>query len=231
MAHMQDIHPSIVKAICHVQAGIDAVKKDSKNQHGGYMFASTDSIYAAVMRRMADAGLVLLTLEAEPPKVERVEKDGKVSQWLRASYQFVLATGEATWSHTGLARTLYIQVTGPQTFQAAQSYAEKSFMRSLWKMPTGDMDLDSVAQSDNEDGQLALNGNVKRRSSAASKRDGVDKTFNEIRGEIANAVNTEHLRHVRETWASEWSQMPPRWSSLLDDDYAAKMEDFTALSA
>lgn len=231
MAHLQDIHPSIVKAICHVQAGIDAVKKDSKNQHGGYHFASTDSIYAAVTRRMADAGLVLLTLEAEPPKVERVEKDGKVSQWLRASYQFVLATAEATWTHAGLARTLYIQVTGPQTFQAAQSYAEKSFMRSLWKMPTGDMDLDSIAQSDDEFSQVSLNTRAHRKSSAEGKRDGSVKVFNSIRAEISQALNPEHLAHIREVHADEFATMPRAWALTLSEEYETKMDELRGRAA
>jgi hypothetical protein len=180
---------------------------------------------------MADAGLVLLTLEAEPPKVERVEKDGKVSQWLRASYQFVLATGEATWSHPGLARTLYIQVTGPQTFQAAQSYAEKSFMRSLWKMPTGDMDLDSMAQSDDEFSQVALNNRAPRKSSAEGKRDGSVKTFNAIRAEFASALNPEHLMHIREVHADDLATMPPAWALTLSEDYESKMSELRARAA
>jgi hypothetical protein len=39
-----------------------------------------------------------------------------------------------------------LQITGPQSFQAAQSYNEKAFLRSLFKIPTGDMDLDALPE-------------------------------------------------------------------------------------
>ena len=177
----EQIHSSIIQAICKVQSGLGAVKKSQKNVHGGYMFASTDDIYAEVCRRMADAGLVVLPLE-EDAEIQRVEKDGKVAQWARIVFSFVLATSEATWTDKRSKRTLFIQVTGPQTFQAAQSYAEKAYLRSLFKIPTGDMDLDAMAQADTEEGQTALNGSAKRKSSYSAKKDGItDDTFNEAR--------------------------------------------------
>ena len=143
---MSDTVPgSIVKAVCAVQTTMEAVRKSQRNQHGGYNFASTDDIYAALTRRMGEVGLALISLE-DDCEIVRVEKEGKTSQWARLVYSFVLATEDATWSHRNLRRSLYIQVTGPQTFQAAQSYAEKSVMRSLFKIPTGDMDLDSLAK-------------------------------------------------------------------------------------
>jgi len=141
---MTPIPGSIVKAVCSVMAASAAVNKSQKNQHGGYMFASTDDIYAAVTRKMGEAGLICLCLEETPPKLERFEKEGKISQWMNISYTFVLATADATWTDKRSRRTLFIQITGPQTFQAAQSYAEKSYLRSLFKIPTGDMDLDSL---------------------------------------------------------------------------------------
>lgn len=61
----ETIHASIVQAICKVQSGMEAVKKSQRNAHGGYMFASTDDIYAEVCRRMADAQLVIIPLEEE----------------------------------------------------------------------------------------------------------------------------------------------------------------------
>ena len=43
----EQIHSSIIQAICKVQSGLGAVKKSQKNVHGGYMFASTDDIFKA----------------------------------------------------------------------------------------------------------------------------------------------------------------------------------------
>lgn len=137
----------IVKAVCAVQATLEAVKKSQNNQHGGYKFASTDDIYAAVTQKMGQVGLVCLPLEEEA-KIERHQnKDGKDVPWLRVVYNFVLATEEASWLDERNRRTLLIQITGPQTFQAALSYCEKSYLRALFKIPTGDMDLDALPDS------------------------------------------------------------------------------------
>lgn len=220
---VQPIHGSIVKAICEIMQTVESVSKSQRNAHGGYNFASTDDIYAAVTRKMGHVGLVLITRE-DACEIVRVEKDGKVSQWARLTFSFVLATSEGTWADANARRTLFIQVTGAQTFQAAQSYAEKAFLRSLFKLPTGDMDLDSMPQSDTEEGQIALNASPRRKSSSSAKKDGTDKTFNEIRRDISGALNAEHLRHIRENWADEWSTAPARWHEILEDEYADKIE-------
>lgn len=224
---MQDdaVPGSIVKAICAIKAHAEAVKKSQRNQHGGYMFASTDDIYAALTRKMGEVGLAILSLEDEC-EIVRIEKDGKTSQWARIVYSFILATEDATWTHKSLRRSLYIMVNGPQTFQAAQSYAEKSFMRSTFKLPTGDMDLDSMPQADNEDDQVSLAKPGKRKSSAEGKRDGSVKLFNEIRAQLANANSRDMLMQVRTLFASEWAELPPRWSETLDEDYEAQMSRF-----
>jgi hypothetical protein len=221
------IPASIVQAICQIKMTVDAVKKSQKNAHGGYLFASTDDIYAAVTRKMGEVGLIVMSLE-ERCEIRRVEKDGKVSQWAHMEFSFVLATTKDTWSHPNMRRTLYIQVTGPQTFQAAQSYAEKSFYRSLFSLPTGDQDLDSMPQADSEDAQIALNNGGKRKSSAEGKRDGSVKLFNEIRGAMASAISTEMLSHIRESYADDWGSMPSKWHQMLEDDYSVRMDELSA---
>lgn len=216
---VQPIHGSIIQAICKIMTAVSAVKKSQKNQHGGYHFASTDDIYASITHKMGEVGLVVLTRE-EQCNVVRVEKEGKTAQWAHMKFSFVLATAEATWTDPTCVRTLYIQVTGPQTFQAAQSYAEKSFLRSLLKLPTGDMDLDGMPQADDEDAQVALSQPAKRKSSSGAKKDGTDKLFNEIRTKIVEAAGRRDiLSQIRTLYADEWSAMPPRWAEILDNEY------------
>lgn len=213
------IHPSIVQAICRVQMAVGVVRKDSRNNHGGYQFASTDAIYAAIMREMGSAGLAVITMEDRDPQIERIERDGKTSQWGRFVFSFVLATPEASWTHPRLQRTLMVQITGPQTFQAAQSYAEKALLRSLFKLPTGDMDLDAMPQASTMEAEEAMAGNgTKRKSSAAAKRAGDDKTFNKIRSAIANAGSADLLHQVRTIYAAEIAAMPTRWADIIADE-------------
>ena len=228
---METIPGSIVKAIAEIRASIDAVSKSQYNKHGGYKFAGTDDIYAALTRKMGEVGLCLISLEdnCEIKRFETTDKDGqpKMVQWAHFEFSFVLATADATWTDKRFRRTLYIQITGPQTFQAAQSYAEKSVYRSLFSIPTGDMDLDSMPQADTEDDQVALSGSkAKRKSSSGAKKDGTSELFNDIRAQLVNAHSREHLQHIRTTYAEEWESMPARWHELLEHEYEDRMAFF-----
>lgn len=233
MQRVEDIPGSIVKAICAVQASLVSVAKSQRNTHGGYNFASTDDIYAALTRKLGEVGLAIMPLELSHEIVRHENKEGKTVQWLRAEFGFVLATEDATWTHPSAKRSLFIQITGPQTHQAAQSYAEKAFLRSLFKIPTGDHDLDAMPQAETEEDQIALAGGngSKRKSSAEGKRDGSVKIFNQIRADIQSALNREHLIHLRETYAEEWATMPHRWAETLDEEYETKMLSFPGLQA
>ena len=223
------IHPSIVKAICTIMAQMEAVKKTQKNHHGGYMFASTDDFYAALARKMGEVGLMCLSLEDHEPEIQRVEttdKEGKAktSQWAKFSFSFVLATEEATWSDPRSRRTMFIQITGPQTFQAAQSYAEKSYYKSLFKIPSGDMDLDGLAQAETEEDQVALNGAPKKRkSSSAAKKDGTTELFNDIKQKMEQAPNAEYLQQIKTLYVAEIGELPERWAALINDTYDDRM--------
>lgn len=225
---INDIHPSIIKAICRVQSGLHgAIKQDGKNQHGNYKYASTDAVYAALTLKLAEAGLSILALEQHEPEIVRLEGKNGPQQWGKFSFGFILATEEATWYDVKSCRSLYIQITGPQTFMAAESYAMKAFLRSLFKLPTGDLDLDAVPQDKSEHEETA----PKRKSSAAAKREGEDVRFNEIRAMIESADNIDALRTVymdHADAAGGWSQMPTKWAALLQDDYDARYEDLSA---
>jgi len=225
MTKVEKIPKSIVKAICEIKRSLEAVAKTQKNSHGGYMFASTDDIYAALTRKMGQVGLVIMTLE-DKCEIVRIEKEGKTVQWAHMEYSFVIATDEDTWSDERAKRSLYIQITGPQTFQAATSFAEKAYYRSLFKMPTGDVDLDSMPQAETEEGQHALNGNgAKRKSSASAKKDGTDKTFNEIKVRIEKAETAEMLEQIPDLYADEISTLPRAWGEIIQHTYEDRMAE------
>lgn len=147
VAPITPIPGSIVAAIAAVMSTMESVKKSNKNQHGGYNYSSTDDIYAAITKKMGELRFIVLGLEESPPEIKQVtSKDGKASQWMRICHLFVLATEKDTWTDPRCRRTLNLRVDGPQAFQAAQSYNEKAFLRSLFKIPTGDLDLDSLPE-------------------------------------------------------------------------------------
>lgn len=82
-----------------------------------------------------------------------------------------------------------------------------------------------LAVSHDDDGQ---GGEKPRKSSAAAKRDGTDKRFNEIKNDFETAASLDHLRHLGESWADEIAEMPSRWSELLRDTYEVKADEFRA---
>lgn len=138
---------SIVKAICAIMTDLEAVPKNQRNQHGGYNYSSTDDIYAALVKKMGKVGLICIGLEDSAEVVMRESKDSRQVAWLKAVYSFILATEEETWIHPNAKRTVMVQIAGPQSFQGAQSFTEKSFLRSLFKLPTGDLDLDVLPEN------------------------------------------------------------------------------------
>lgn len=247
---MTPIPSSIVVARSKIMATIEAVKKSGFNEHGRYKFASTDDLYAVLARKMGEVQLNCDALELmceikrfERPAKEKGQfvrdKDGNIVtetvQWAHIVYQFVWSTPADTWTDPNAKRTLFIQVTGPQTFQAAQSFTEKAYLRSSFKIPSGDMDLDSMPQADNEEDQVSLSGpRAKRKSSYEGKRDGSVTDFNKLVAAIAAATNRDDLQAIYMEHAGPsgpWSGMPSRWSDLLQDDFNAKMEGFAALTA
>lgn len=244
------IPSSIVQSICQIMATVEAVKKSAFNEHGKYKFSSTDDLYAALSRKMGECGVICMALEErceikrfEAPIKERGaivrDKDGNPAmqtvQWAHIEYSFVWATTSDTWTDRRAKRTIYIQVTGPQTFQAAQSFIEKAYLRSTFKIPSGDMDLDSMPQFDNEDdANASIRTRLPRKASAEGKRDGSVDIFNQLRGRIANATNAEDLQSIYVEHCDRngpWSGMPPRWADMLQDDYEVKRDGFTAIQA
>lgn len=228
MRDPEPIPASIVKALCTVQASIESVAKTQYNKQGGYKFASTDDIYAAVARKFGEAGLMIYPLEMSPPEIKRVEKtdkDGelKVSQWGQFHFGYMLATQEASWFDPRSSRTIFLQILGPQTFNAAESYCQKQYLRALLKLPTGDMDLDSLPQAEDEETQVKLNSRRNPKSSSAAKKDGTTEVFNEIRSKLQNAQNADILQQIRTLYAEEWTTMPRAWVELLDHEYEDRM--------
>lgn len=156
---------AVTQAIATVMANMGAVAKSQENKHGGYKFASTDDIYAATTKKMGEIGLILVAFQEEW-EIKEGAKDstGKIPRSLRVAYSFMFAVGADAWHHPQSKRSLLVQYTGPQTFQAAESYAKKQFLRSTFQIPTGDMDLDSMP--DDMAGPIKLGGPPKPPSEA-----------------------------------------------------------------
>ena len=125
----------IAAAIVEIMGSIKSLPKSENNAHGGYAFASIDAFLAAVGPLCAGAGLIVLQDEES---VEVFDRGGK--GWLRITYAFTLAHSSGAIYERPMRRTVLQAIAGPQTTGGTQSYALKMFMRSLFQIPTGDMD-------------------------------------------------------------------------------------------
>lgn len=199
---------SIAKAVALVMAGGNAVKHDGNNKFDGYNYASTDAIYAGYSRLMAEHGLVIICLEATPPEVVTKETPKGLKQWGKFSFQFILSVGDDCWTDPRCTRSLFIEISRPTAFMAAQSYAEKTFMRSLFKIPTGDKDLEEI---DND---------PPKRSKASLKAKGAE--WDQFTNSVENASSYGDLAEVEMKWRDKF---PVSWNDAVADEITARRNE------
>ena len=136
MVTEQDMPEAVGIAVNSVMAGIKGLFKKEKNQDAGYRFASIDDFLASVNPLCAKAGLIIIQDELDA----RLVHDGSTEtsrSWLWTTFTFMLAHKSGA-VYGPLTRSVMVPARGAQAFGAAQSYALKQFMRSLFQIPTGD---------------------------------------------------------------------------------------------
>ena len=134
---MTDFTPmpaAIAAAIVAVMGEVPKLAKSESNTHGNYNFASIDDFLEAVRPLCAKHGLIIMQDEDS-----FTSADG----WLTMRFAFTLAhsSGE-TWAVRPIRTALVNGKMGSQALGAAQSYALKMFMRSLFQISTGEKGQD-----------------------------------------------------------------------------------------
>ena len=143
--------PEIAKAIIAVMAGVKKLGKEGDNKFAKYKYTSVDQFYEALGPLMAEHKIFDICLERSTSVEVRETVDdfgkSKKSAWLTAEYDFWLYH-EGGSCFGPISRTQVAQATGAQSYASVQSYAEKYFLRNLFKVPTGDVDeVDASAQN------------------------------------------------------------------------------------
>ena len=136
MVTEQDMPEAVGIAVNSVMAGIKGLFKKEKNHEAGYRFASIDDFLAAVNPLCAKAGLIIIQDELDARLVHDGSSETSRS-WLWTTFTFMLAHKSGA-VYGPLTRSVMVPARGAQAFGAAQSYALKQFMRSLFQIPTGD---------------------------------------------------------------------------------------------
>lgn len=142
----------MTEAVLAVMKELKSLAKTEKNQHGGYNFAPVDDFYDAVHELLPQNGLLLTSEEIDselfPMENATYDKNGnvtarKVTVWIKSTWIFKLHHNGV--SSEGFKRFVWVPTAGPQTAGIVQSYASKNFMRDLFKIRTGEYELDDMA--------------------------------------------------------------------------------------
>ena len=143
--------PEIAAAVCVVMGQITTLSKDERNKFQNYDYVSVDQFYALVGPLMAEAGIFTMLYEKSMDVGERKTTsdrgDTKASVWLSACYD-VWIYHKSGAAFGPVERSITVPASGAQSYASAISFVEKYYLRSLFKIPTGDGDEDGAPKRD-----------------------------------------------------------------------------------
>jgi hypothetical protein len=120
---------------------VPSLKKADRNKHGGYNYVSIDDYYKEVATIAAANGIHWHPKEIQAPELHIISM--KQAQTVAAfRYSFTISHGEESVQNY-FTCTIYHPFQGAQTSGSAMSYAEKLFMRTVFKVQTGEGDADA----------------------------------------------------------------------------------------
>ena len=121
--------------IAQVMKAVRSLAHDACNTHSDYNYASADKFYQALQQPLAEAELVVRCDEVDCRLFTVPNRDGRPMLHARFVYElgFVGYPGAER-------RSLVLQLIGPQSFQAAETYARKYWLRGKFLVATGETD-------------------------------------------------------------------------------------------
>jgi hypothetical protein len=129
----------IVKSILATARAVGTLGKGALNPHGNYNYVSIDKFYESVARIANENGLNWVLRETLFEVLPNVGKTGAI----RVSYavDMMHEAGETRLDFSQIS--IIHPVQGAQTVGSSMSYADKVLMRQLFKVPTGEKDIDA----------------------------------------------------------------------------------------
>lgn len=182
-------------AILNVMREFGSLRKTEFNQHGRYQFAPIDDFYDVTQRLLPKHGLILLSSEIESeliPLNTGTENAVKVTVWIKTKWQFKICHNGVVYDD-GLFRFSMVPSSGAQTEGIAQSYAAKNFLRELFKVPTGEYELDDMPIVEHGSPEGAVQNKAKESNKQATKSH-KDTASNPTPQEIARGIYNEIVR-------------------------------------
>lgn len=216
--------PEVIgEAIRLVMSEIKPISKSEENTFGKYKYASVDAFYEMIQPLLAKHKLNILPIEVQPVRIERFGD----KPWGHFVIGFVLSVGGVTYYEPLMTETLFIKIEGPQTFNGAKSYAQKTFLRQLFKVPTGEMDLDGTDQDRDEDAAKKPKKKTPEKAELLSPGDSSQRLKEVLKhlGSLSKPLSKEAQSDFAERFGYDISRM-------MDSDKTAARDAFKkALSA
>lgn len=131
--------PAIAAGLLQVQGSIGTLGYDERNEHGKYNYVSADKFYVSIRPLLNEAGLIIV---ADLEDMEVISKGGDKFS-LKCLYGFYFVHRDGGPWFGPFRRGVVVPYTGAQSSGAADTYAEKQFLRSVFKVATGDADADA----------------------------------------------------------------------------------------
>jgi hypothetical protein len=119
---------SVAAAVVAVSRNVNKLHRDARNNFAEYNYVSIDSFYEALGPLMAEAGVFTIVDE-----VKAIVDKGV----LACEYDIFLVS-EAGEMYGPIKTNVTVKAQGPQAYASAKSYAEKYFLRQIFKVPTGE---------------------------------------------------------------------------------------------
>lgn len=138
------VSKDIIEAVLTVRKNATSIKKDAKNQHGGYNYVSIDTYYEKIASVATQAGLIWSTKETN---FELIPNQGRSKDrtYVRSTFSYSLMVKDQV-AENYMSVTIVSPIDGPQTTGQLFSYADKVFMRVAFCVPTGEVDADDMKQ-------------------------------------------------------------------------------------
>jgi len=136
MTDMPTFPAKLAAALVAVSAAVKQLGKTERNDFAKYDFVSVDKFYAVVGHLMAEHGVHCIP-DCVESEVITNQKTGK--PLLRERWAFTLVHESGAMAGP-FHRTVTVPAEGAQAHGSSESYAQKQFLRGVFRVPTGDKD-------------------------------------------------------------------------------------------
>ncbi len=212
-------------AIKRVKSGIAPIEKREENKFANFMYASVDQIYEAVRGLCVDADLVIVPIEQSKVVFRQMVVGGKDKLYGRFEIGFVLSVGDVTYYEPRMCETLFIAIEGATTFNGVKSYAQKTFLRQLFKIPTGDFDLDGTKpdSTDSETAERAKKGKKDPKKCTPDESKAARGKLIAAIEAIATPMSSEDKEGFAEKYGAELAALLPEDASAVRASFKSAM--------